>query len=1853
MLKSGRGLAAFLLVFFAIITLSNVASAGEQNLFDRSLTISSWHVHASQNSFSAADAQKAHIKISKNTPGREIQRGFFMLNGAFTFLRAFLTGDELVFEKDVTLKTANTLFVFLLGEPEAEISLHVIGDDDPAPAPEITSFSAEPLSIKRDESATLTWQTTNADSCKIEPGVGAVDPSGMYSVTPTAATTYTLTADGTGDPATAAVTVTIENTAPVADPQTVSTDEDTAIAIWLTSTDVDGDSLTYAVTVQPGHGSINGIPPNLTYTPHENYNGSDSFSFKAYDGQTDSNTVAVTLNITPVNDVPVANAGQDREVFVGDPVTLDGSGSADVEAVFLNFSWTFIAVPEGSVAMVSDSSAVKPTFTPDLAGTYEVELIVKDAEVDSLADQVVIIASLRMVDVPDVVGMPQADAGAALQADKLVEGAITTDYSETVPEGSVISQNPEAGTSVEENSAVDLTVSLGSASQPPSVSFSASPASIEQGQSSSLSWSSLRAESAHIDRGIGTVAVEGNTVVSPDHTTTYTITVTGPTGSSNARVTVHVIASPEPQPEGSYGEQYEDLVPQDATVDQYDPERFSLITGLVLDINQQLLPGVTITVYSHAEYGSVATDDQGRFSIPVEGGGTLTLVYNKQGLIPAHRKVYVPWNDNAIAETVVMITADPVATTLTFDGNVATIVTHKSEDVVDKSGKRAVTMVFSGDNMAYLVDEQGNDVQELTTITTRATEYQTPQAMPAKLPPNSAFTYCAELSVDGAQRVRFDKPVTTFIDNFLGFPVGSIVPVGYYDRDKGVWVPSENGVVVQLLDTKADGVVDALDADGDGLPDDLDEDGFFSSEIKGLGDNQRYAPGATFWRFQMNHFTPFDCNWPFGPPLGAIASNALGAAVIDQQFLSHNGAGGKSRKDIQCVASFVEQRNRVFHEDIPITGTDMTLHYTSSRVAGYKPGVITVPASGETVPEGLLKIVVQVHVAGKEYEIELPPERNQIAEIEWDGLDYLGRPVKDSLDAHIRIGFVYYGVYFSPNTVGTAFGQAGTNSLTIPTRQEATIWSARNMPIIVGKGSLAEGWTISAHHQMSPFTQSVLLKGDGTISRNNARIIETIAGGSYGFSGDGGPASEAKLNFPHSLATNSAGELFISDLSNCRIRKIDIDGIIDTIAGNGACGGVDIGCDDCPAINTRIRPFGLALDTSGNLYVADRDYHRIRKVDTDGIVTHFAGSGYSGFRGDGGPATEAQLRNPVGVAADAIGNIYIADTFNNRVRKVDPNGIITTVAGTGIRGSGGDRGPAVDAEFEYPFDVDVDSDGNLYIADHLSCRVRKVDTSGIISTVAGRGARDCGYSGDGGAAIDAQLFYVNSIKIDAEGNLYIQDSNLRVRKVDTNGYISTVAGNGIEGYSGDGGPATEAELSPYDVAITANGDLYIADYINNAIRKVSPASASIIAASAADEIVFTELNGIGYAMSSAGLHKRTFDLDTGVSLYEFDYDEENQLRAIIDRFGDTIIKRDAVTGVPTAIISPDGIRTELSIDANNHLKRVTYADGSSYDFEYTSDGLMRVETEPAGNRFEHDFDGKGRLAEVLDGEGGHWFYTREIDVNSEIRTKVRSAEDNITSFLDHTDSTGKYTSTITDPTGALTHFAQSDDGLTENHSLPCGTDLEYIYDLDPEYKYKYAKRMTESTPAELERITTIDRTYTDTNDDDIVDLIVETVTVNDKVTSIQNNTFAAQKTIISPEGKMLTTQYDPATLQVERFSVSGLHPTNYIYDSRGRLTSFSTNTRRSYFTYTADGFLESVTDSKDHRTSYEYDPIGRVTGINRPDGNFIDFSYDANGNMTVLTNPAGTEHKFGYNQVNRNSSYQTPLSGSIRQKYNQ
>ena len=346
-------------------------------------------------------------------------------------------------------------------------------------------------------------------------------------------------------------------------------------------------------------------------------------------------------------------------------------------------------------------------------------------------------------------------------------------------------------------------------------------------------------------------------------------------------------------------------------------------------------------------------------------------------------------------------------------------------------------------------------------------------------------------------------------------------------------------------------------------------------------------------------------------------------------------------------------------------------------------------------------------------------------------------------------------------------------------------------------------------------------------------LITTVAGnGVPGFSGDGGAAVQASLNTPAGIAVDAAGSLYIADYKNNRIRKVSPGGVITTVAGNGIAG---FSGDGGPATGARLNgPQGVAVDPAGNLYIADSANGRIRKMTPTGTITTVAGNGeydlfagLSGSVGDGGPAIKASLNKPVDVAIDSAGNLFVADAdlFMLRVRKVSPTGIITTAAGNGSLFFSGDGGPAVSSGLGIPAGVAVDAVGNLYIATEDRDRIRKVTPGGIISTIAG--SEQVGFSGDGGPATAASLTHPLDVAVDSTGSIYIADSrNQRIRKVSPDGTITTIAGSGPTtfgsgGFSGDGGPATSALLNtPNSVAADAAGNVYVSDQNNQRIRKL-------------------------------------------------------------------------------------------------------------------------------------------------------------------------------------------------------------------------------------------------------------------------------------------------------------------------------------------------------------------------------------------------------------------------------------------------
>ena len=450
-------------------------------------------------------------------------------------------------------------------------------------------------------------------------------------------------------------------------------------------------------------------------------------------------------------------------------------------------------------------------------------------------------------------------------------------------------------------------------------------------------------------------------------------------------------------------------------------------------------------------------------------------------------------------------------------------------------------------------------------------------------------------------------------------------------------------------------------------------------------------------------------------------------------------------------------------------------------------------------------------------------------------------------------------------------------------------------------------------------------------------IIETLAGtGAEGGRGDGGPAARAQFDFPSGVAADTAGNVYVADTRNHRVRKIDAAGVISTLAGTAEDGD---GGDGGPATEAQLCfPAGVAVDGAGNVYVADTWNHRVRKIDTSGIISTFAGSGVRGFGGDGGPAVQARVAYPVAVAADSAGNVYIADSRNHRIRKINPSGVISTFAGSGVRGFAGDGGLASNARLAQPSGIATDDRGNVYIADSLNHRIRKVQASGVISTIGGIGVR--ADNGDGGPASDAGIAYPVSVTADSAGNLYVvahtlETGNNRLRRIDATGSISAFAGVETEGYGGDGSPAEDAQLAyPMGVFAGAGGRIYIADSRNARIRVVRSgfqitvplgASGAIIALVVADEGVLT----LGGKRLLSGSEVQTAN---GLS-YTLTQDSE---------------------GAISATFVPQTQRVSLT--------------GADVALTRGEDGLWRIGETPVENGHRHLHEGDEYVLELADGD---------------------------------------------------------------------------------------------------------------------------------------------------------------------------------------------------------------------------------------------------------------------------------------------
>jgi RHS repeat-associated protein len=633
-----------------------------------------------------------------------------------------------------------------------------------------------------------------------------------------------------------------------------------------------------------------------------------------------------------------------------------------------------------------------------------------------------------------------------------------------------------------------------------------------------------------------------------------------------------------------------------------------------------------------------------------------------------------------------------------------------------------------------------------------------------------------------------------------------------------------------------------------------------------------------------------------------------------------------------------------------------------------------------------------------------------------------------------------------------------------------------------------------------------------------------------------------------------------------------------------------------------------------------------------------------GYGGDGGLATAAYLNSPIGLAVGSDGTLYIADSGNNRIRRVGTDGIISTLSGDGTPSFGGDGGPASAARLSSPAGVALGQDGSLYIADTYNHRVRRVSTSGIITTVAGTGA--AGYNGDGGPAVAARIALPYEVAAGSDGSVYIADtSNHRVRRIAGNGIINTVAGNGTPGSAGTSRSAVTANLfSPVGVTVGTDGSFYIAEYGNNRVTRVSP----VLPGFAIGEIFLPAETGSEiYVFAGNGRHLRTLDALTGAVRYQFAYDNAGRVITVTDLAGNTTTVEREGNGNPTAIVAPNGQRTLLSVDANDYLAQVTNPVGESVRLSHSFDGLLRTLIDPRSGFHRFTYDARGLLVRDENPADGVKTLARIISNNSYTVT-VGTALGVTTTYAVQNLSTGATRQVMIAPNGTRTEAILRPDG-SQTSSSADGTVMTQTLGPDPRWGMlaPIVTTMTQTLPSGLRQTLVSTRTaqLANPNDPFSLQVLTTTVTLNGQTTVSRYDGATRTLTTTSPTGRRQITILDNKG-RVVQSQIAGLTAVTYSYDNNGRLSSITQGTRTVTFTYDSEWNLVSSTDPLSRTRYFDHDAAGRLTGEILPDGRQIGYTYDPSGNMTSITPPERPNHAFTYTSADLIEDYIPPDVGA-------
>lgn len=1238
--------------------------------------------------------------------------------------------------------------------------------------------------------------------------------------------------------------------------------------------------------------------------------------------------------------------------------------------------------------------------------------------------------------------------------------------------------------------------------------------------------------------------------------------------------------------ESSFGGDYQDAIPPDADPDVFDTKKFSLVRGTILDPGEVAMEGVDISVLDHPEYGSVVTDSNGEFTIPVNGGSALTLHFEFEDFTPSQRFIEVPWNDIVVIPEVQLVPYDPVESEVFLSGDPDEVQVHTS-----LASEHPVTVAMKGDNLLVGETEDGELVLTDTAVIS-ATEYENPDQMPGELPSTSEFTYCVDLKVEGFKNVEFDEPVVLWTRNFLEFNVGDIVPTGYYDREDGKWKPMEDGIVVRLLDDDGDGLVDSLDRDDDGLPDDLDLDGDVSDEVIGIEFELDAEPQDTYWRVPVIHFSPIDMNWPAsGPPPDAEPPPESPPEVDDPDDDPDDEDPCK-----QGGYSEVDVRSRVLHESIPVPGTDMELHYSSSWVPGYQIP-IDVSVSGASVPDSLESISVNYSIAGRAFSEELPPEPDQQIHYLWDGRDFMGNLVNQRMKLDVEVGYKYPASYYSSpaaaEEAGASFAAMGVEATNINAFRPVTLWRRYDYPVYhfrpevaADAWSMGQGWTPSVVNYYDGTSQSVLM-GTGRKVRGDQFGVEVDAVGS------GSLSTEVRA-----LGMDSDGVIYYLPGGNPAAEKKVMRMIPgktpkEYLSMDGRIGDLAVGPDD-------------------NLYVTMGSY--LWKVPKKTGVPFILAGLYLQFFNCFAYYGNYCLLN---VDVDVWGYVFLISRYPAAVGAsamaiVAPDG--TVLANQVELGCAS-------------FDISVGAKGSIVAA----CKngpVKKVGRDGSVTDVPGW-APMCsefyGYTDPTG------------VEVLKDGSILVADEACnRVRKILPDGTVTVLAGTGKAGNEGDGGAPLAAELDgPTDVILGPDDVIYFADSGNKRVRKIQKVQSAIDLSDG--EYGVPLQSGEILVFGEKLEHLATRDMFSGVESRTMVYDDLGRLVNVQMATGQQILFGHDAQGRVTEITGWDGHVTSLTYDPDGDLVGVDYQDGTGYEFKYFDDtGLLIRKTDPGDNVFQYDYDQTGRITKTEDPIGG-WIEYDYAAAEGTTTATTLTAQGKLTSYEDAQDTEGNWVSLITAPAGGQTSYTTYEEEWTEEAILPDGTLVIRKTGTDEMYGTRYGTYESQTTPGGLSKVTQVGRTYLGGGGQ-----MVTTVSTNGATLKTIVDQDNGEVTVTTPEGRETVVEYDQATGLLLSSTRADVLPGEIAYDEEGNPLTYSWGQRITEMEYDDAGRLAKMITPMDAEYRFTYGQTGLLSTVERPDTSTIAYDYDDNGMLVTITGPNDESYSYQRNGVEQVTAYETP-----------